>query len=146
MYHQTESSKIRVEFDCIVKFQGKPISKVLLSGPDLINQRIGVLTRFREEKITFLADLEAMYYQVQVSEDQQSFLKFLWFGESWYGKESLRRLCNVHSCFWWNSIIQLLKLCLTQDIHGKLAALEKLQQVLFVTVFMVIIYWTLWKV
>ena len=82
MYHQSESSKIRVEFDRIVKFQGKPINKVLLSGPDLTNQRIGVLTRFREEKIAFLADLEAMYYQVQVSEDQQSFLKFLWFGES----------------------------------------------------------------
>ena len=78
MYHPSKPAKIRVVFDCSAEFQGRFINKELLSGPDLANQIIGVLTRFREEKIAFLADVEAMYHQGQVPEDQQSFLKFLW--------------------------------------------------------------------
>ena len=37
-------SKIRVVFNCSAKFQGRSINKELLSGPDLANQIIGVLT------------------------------------------------------------------------------------------------------
>ena len=64
-------------FDCSEEFPGKFTSKELLSGPDLTNLIIGVLTRFCEEEIAFMADVEAMYHQVKVPEDQQSFLKLL---------------------------------------------------------------------
>ena len=47
----SKSGKIRVVFDCSVEFQERSINKELLSGPDLTNQIIGVLTRFREEKL-----------------------------------------------------------------------------------------------
>ena len=72
--------KICVVFDCSAAYKGRFINKELLSGPDLTNQVIGVLTIFREEKMAFMADVEAMYHQVQVPEDQQSFSKFLWWG------------------------------------------------------------------
>ena len=54
VYHP---SKIRVVFDCNAEFQGTSINKELLSGPDLTNHIIGVLTRFRQEKIAFMADV-----------------------------------------------------------------------------------------
>ena len=79
MHHPIKPGKICVVSDCSAEFQGRFINKELLSGPDLTNQIIGVLTRFREEKIAFMTDVEAMYYQVQVPEDQLSFLKFLWW-------------------------------------------------------------------
>ena len=80
VYHPTTVKQEKsVVFDCSAEFQGRSINKELLSGPDLTNQIIGVLTRFREEKIAFMADVEAMYHHVQVPEDQQSFLKFLWW-------------------------------------------------------------------
>ena len=79
VYHPSKPSKICVMFDCSAEFQGKSINKELLSGPDLTNQITGILTRFCEEKIAFMADVEAMYHQVQVPEDQQSFLKFMWW-------------------------------------------------------------------
>lgn len=60
VYHPNKPRKIRAVFDCIVKFQGKPINRELLSRPDLKGQMIGVLTRFRAEKISFMANLEAM--------------------------------------------------------------------------------------
>ena len=77
VYHPSKSGKIRLVFDCSAEYQGRSINKKLLSGADLTNQIIGVLTRFREKKIAFMADVEAMYHQVWVPEDQQSFLKFL---------------------------------------------------------------------
>ena len=77
VYHPSKPSKIRVVFDCSAEFQGRFINKELLSGPDLTNQIMSFLKRFFEEKIAFMADVEAMYHQVQVPEDQQSFLKFL---------------------------------------------------------------------
>ena len=71
------SGKIRVAFGCTAEFQRKPINRELLSGPDLANQNVGIMARFREEKIAFMADIEAMYHQVFVPDDQQMFLKFL---------------------------------------------------------------------
>ena len=38
---------------------------VLLSGPDLVNQIVGVLLRFREEQIAVTGDFEAMHHQVK---------------------------------------------------------------------------------
>ena len=37
---------------------------------------IGIMARLREEKIAFMADIEAMYHQALVPDDP--FLKFLW--------------------------------------------------------------------
>ena len=44
----------------------------------MTNQTVGVLTRFRQEPAAFMPDVESMYYQVMVPDNQQSFLKFLW--------------------------------------------------------------------
>ena len=46
-----------------------------MSGPDLTNQIIGVLIRFRQEPIAIVADIELMYYQVRVPEKHQNFLR-----------------------------------------------------------------------
>lgn len=54
----------------------------LLQGPDLTSKLTGVLTRFKEEKVAFMADVEKIFFQVKVAkEDQkdQNFLCFLWW-------------------------------------------------------------------
>ena len=79
VYHPSKPDKIRVVFDCSAEFQGKSVNRELLSGPDLTNQVIGIMARFREEKIAFMTDIESMYHQVLVPDDQQIFLKFLWW-------------------------------------------------------------------
>ena len=55
-------------FDCSAEFDGGSLNKELLTGPDLTNQVVGVLTRFRQNSIAFMVDIEAMYYQVMVPE------------------------------------------------------------------------------
>ena len=49
-----------------------------MSGPDLTNQIIGVLVKFREEPVAVMTDIEAMFSQVFVAEKYRSLLSFLW--------------------------------------------------------------------
>ena len=49
-----------------MEFQGASINKSLLPGPDLANQVVGVLLRFKEEPVAVTADIEAIYHQVKV--------------------------------------------------------------------------------
>ena len=68
-----------VVFDCSAEFEGKSINKELLPGPELTNQIVSILIRFREERVAVMADVESMHYQVQVPENQQTYLKLLWW-------------------------------------------------------------------
>ena len=75
----SKPGKVRVVFDCSAEFGGTSLNKQLIAGPDLTNQLVGVLTRFREEHIAYMADIEAMFHQVRVPENQRSLLRFLWW-------------------------------------------------------------------
>ena len=75
--HPRKPDKIRVVFDCSAEYKGSSLNKELISGLDLTNQIVGVLTRFREDEIAFMADIEKMFYQVQVPVEQRKFLRFL---------------------------------------------------------------------
>ena len=77
VYHPNKPGKICVVFDLSAEFDGTSINKALLPGPDLTNQIAGVLLRFREEQIAVTGDIEAMYHQVKVPENQRCFLQFL---------------------------------------------------------------------
>ena len=59
VYHPNKPGKIRVVFDLSAEFHGASINKALLPGPDLINQIVGVLLRFREEQIAVTGDIGA---------------------------------------------------------------------------------------
>ena len=61
VYHPRKPGKVRVVFDCSVKYLGTSLNEQLLQGPDLTNSLIGVLTRFRQEPVAFMADIEAMF-------------------------------------------------------------------------------------
>ena len=57
VYHSTKQ-KIRVVFDCSSEVNGQSLNKNLLQGPDLTNQWVGVLCRFRQEKVAIMADID----------------------------------------------------------------------------------------
>ena len=78
VYHPRKK-KLRVVWDCSSVSGGVCLNDLLLQGPDLTNDLLGVLIRFREEKVAFMADIEAMFYQVRVPKNQRSFFQFLWW-------------------------------------------------------------------
>ena len=49
-----------------------------LSGPDLLNNLVGVLLRFVEGKCAALSDIEQMFHQINVTPEDQDALRFLW--------------------------------------------------------------------
>ena len=91
--HSVKKS-IRVVFDCSARFQQRCLNDELLQGPDLVNQLVGVLIRFRKEPIAFSADIESMFYQIRVPEEQRSFLRFLW----WPGGDLTKPIKEYEMC------------------------------------------------
>ena len=47
--------------------------------PDLTNQIIGVMFCLKQEKVAFMDDIEAMFYQVRIPPEHRSYLRFLWW-------------------------------------------------------------------
>ena len=79
VFHPKKPDKTRVVFDCSAKYRGTSLNDQLLQGPDLTNSLVGVLTRFREEKVAFISDVEAMFHQVLVRPSDCDALRFLWW-------------------------------------------------------------------
>ena len=78
VYHPNNPGKIRVVSDCNADFKGTSLNKNLMSGPDLANQIVGVIIRFREELVVIMGDIKSMFHQVLIPEYDCSLLRFLW--------------------------------------------------------------------
>lgn len=76
VYHHRKPGKIRVVFDCAAKFKRQSLNDHLLKGPDLSNSLLG-----RHKHIAVTCDIERMFHQFKVSEDDQDYLRFLWFDD-----------------------------------------------------------------
>ena len=62
VYHPPKPDKICVVFDSAAETKGTSLNKVLLSGPGLINNLLGVLLRFRQDIVGFVGDIEQMFH------------------------------------------------------------------------------------
>ncbi|VDI76605.1 Hypothetical predicted protein [Mytilus galloprovincialis] len=71
VYHPKKPGKLRAVFDSSAQFDGVSLNNVLLSGPDLTNNLIGVLLRFRREQVAIMGDIEQMFYSFKVDEKTQ---------------------------------------------------------------------------
>ena len=57
----SSKEKLCIVFDCAAQHQGTSLNDAVLSGPDLTNSLVGVLTRFRARRVAFMTDVEAMF-------------------------------------------------------------------------------------
>ncbi len=95
IYHPRKNT-LRVVFDCGVTFKGRSLNDELLQGPNLTSSLLGVLTRFRQEPVAFMGDIQQMFYQVKVAEADKTFLRFLWWPEGDLTQEVAEYWMNVH--------------------------------------------------
>ena len=70
--------KVRRVCNAAAKYQGVALNDKLLSGPDLLHNLMGIVFRFREHQIALSADLEAMFHQVAVPNNDSRCLRLLW--------------------------------------------------------------------
>lgn len=95
VYHP-KKHKLRVVFDCGASYQGTTLNEQLLQGPDMTSSLIGVLTRFRQEPIAVMADVESMFHQVKVPPEDADLLRFLWWPDGDISKELQEYRMEVH--------------------------------------------------
>jgi len=96
VFHPQKPGKARVVFDFAATFEGTSLNDQLLQGPYLPNELLGVVIRFQKEPIAMVADVEGMFYQVQVAPNECNALRFLWWPNDDLSKEPLDYQMLVH--------------------------------------------------
>lgn len=77
--HHKRKHKLRVVFNCSLKYKNVSLNDYLLQGPDLTSNLFGVLMRFRQRPVALMADIEKMYYQIRVPNKHANFMRLFWF-------------------------------------------------------------------
>ena len=90
VYHKNKPDKLRVVFDCSGKYQGDCLNDCLYQGPNLL----GVLLRFRSERIALQSNIKAMFHQLRVPATYRDLLRFLW----WKGGLTTNELQTCKMC------------------------------------------------
>ena len=96
VHHPDKPESIRVVFDCAAKIGGMSLNDLLLPGPDINNQLMGVLLRFRCGRYAYSADIETMFYQVKVPKEQRDYLRFLWWQDGDINKNIIELRMTSH--------------------------------------------------
>ena len=78
-YFVTSQVKKRIVYDGKSEWQGRCVNDVLMSGPDLLNPLVHVLTRFRRGKFGLMADITKCFFQIALPESQRDLFRILWF-------------------------------------------------------------------
>ncbi|CAH8290098.1 unnamed protein product [Schistosoma intercalatum] len=79
VFNPKKPGKVRIVFDCAAKLQNKSLNDCIYSEPDLTNDLVGVLLRFRKHKIGLSADIEEMFLQVHLPERDTKAFSFIWY-------------------------------------------------------------------
>ena len=77
--HVKKPDKLCVVFDCSARYRETSLNDHLLCGPDMLNNLIGVLIRFRKHPIAVMCDIKKMFHQFHVAEADRNYLRFLWW-------------------------------------------------------------------
>ena len=76
MVNPNKPGKVRQVLNGASKFHGKTLNSCLLTGPDVLQDLLNVLLRFRQYQYAVSADIEGMFLQVGVPPPDQTSLHF----------------------------------------------------------------------
>ena len=84
--------------NALSKFRGESLNSNLLTGPDLLNNLVEVLLRFREHLVAVLSDIERIFMQIAVGQEYQSALCSLWMIDNSIRQFQFTRLIFGATC------------------------------------------------
>ncbi|KAK4329183.1 hypothetical protein Pmani_000412 [Petrolisthes manimaculis] len=131
VFNPKKPDKCRIVFDCAAEYEGTSLNKRVLQGPDLTNKLVGVLLRFRENKVAVCGDIQEMFHQVRVSPQHRDALRFLWWPQGDLTTRPAVYRMNVHLFGGvWSPSCANFALQLTANDHEKDFSPEVIQTVL----------------
>ena len=89
-----ELTPCRIVFSSSAKYQGHTLNEYWAKGPDLLNNLLGVLIRFRENRIAISGDIRKMYHAVKIDSIGQH---TPFYGEIWKLREN-QMFMSSHQC------------------------------------------------
>ncbi|XP_064647111.1 uncharacterized protein LOC135499967 [Lineus longissimus] len=91
-----KNDKVPIVFDCSARYKDTSLNDNLLQGPDLTNNLLGVLMRFRQEPVALQCDIKKMFLNFRVNPEHRDMLRFLWWPDGDLEKEPTIYRMNVH--------------------------------------------------
>ena len=79
---ESKPGKVRIVMNCAAKFHGVSLNSQVLLGPDLLNNLLHVVLRFRQYKWAVMADIEKMYLNCHVTPKDRNALRFLYHDQN----------------------------------------------------------------
>ena len=80
IHHESTTTRLQVIFDASSKIRSDMVSlnDCLYVGPSLLPAIVDVLIRFRAWRIGLVADVMQAFHQINLSDKQKDFLRFIW--------------------------------------------------------------------
>lgn len=75
---ESSSTPLRIVFNSSASYMGQRLNEFWAKGPNILNNLLGVLLRFRQEKIAIAGDISKMYHTIKISLLDQHTHRFLW--------------------------------------------------------------------
>ena len=77
---ESESTPLRIVFNSSLNYKGHKLNDYWAKGPDMLNELLGILIRFRQGLIAVAGDLSKMYNAVELELLEQHTHRFVWRG------------------------------------------------------------------
>ncbi|XP_055584852.1 uncharacterized protein LOC129737719 [Uranotaenia lowii] len=75
--NKKKPDKVRLVWDAAASVKGVSLNSQLLKGPDMTVSLPAVISRFRERRVAFGADLKEMYHQIRIRTEDRQVQRFL---------------------------------------------------------------------
>ncbi len=77
---ESKSTPCRIVFNSSANFRGHILNEYYAKGPDMLNNLLGVLLRFRERAVAMVGDIGKMFHAIDIPLVDQMTHRFLWRG------------------------------------------------------------------
>ncbi|XP_071963454.1 uncharacterized protein [Antedon mediterranea] len=74
----SKSTPLRIVFNSSANYKGHVLNEYWAKGPDVNNNLLAVLFRFRREQVALVGDIKKMYHSIDISMLNQHTHRFLW--------------------------------------------------------------------
>ncbi|XP_068235731.1 uncharacterized protein [Palaemon carinicauda] len=72
------STPVRIVFNSSADYKGHTLNDYWAKGPDLLNDLVGILLRFRQDNVAVIGDISKMYNAARLKELEQHTHRFVW--------------------------------------------------------------------